>query len=149
MARRVVRVRDADLADALRAALANGAFVPADASRVIRALEGLSQDAFAARLGINAKVIKALESGRGNPRYDSLAKIADAAGLRVAFVKASGVVELLDPDVRALLISVGVGSRTARHYWQERFRRATCMNATHSRSMRSPSSCRGSHEHCS
>jgi transcriptional regulator with XRE-family HTH domain len=101
MARRAPRVRDANLADALRAALANGAFAPADASRVIRALEGLSQDAFAARLGINAKVIKALESASGNPRYDSLAKIAGAAGLRVAFVKASGVVELLDPDARA------------------------------------------------
>ena len=101
MARRAPRVRDANLADALRAALASGAFSPADASRAIRALEGLSQDAFAARLGINVKVIKALESGRGNPRYDSLAKIADAAGLRIAFVKASGVVELLDPDARA------------------------------------------------
>jgi transcriptional regulator with XRE-family HTH domain len=101
MARRASRVRDANHADALRAALANGAFAPADASRVIRALEGLSQAALAARLGINAKVIRALESGSGNPRYDSLAKIADAAGLRVAFVKASGMVELLDPDARA------------------------------------------------
>jgi hypothetical protein len=81
MVRRARRVRDSDLADALRAALANGASAPADVSRAIRALEGLSQDAFAARLGINAK--------------------ADAAGLRVAFVKASGVVELLDPDARA------------------------------------------------
>ncbi len=101
MARRARRVQDANLADALRAALANGAFVPADASRVMRALEGLSQDAFAARLGINAKVIRGLESGRGNPRYDSLVQIADAVGLRVAFVTASGVVELLDPDARA------------------------------------------------
>jgi transcriptional regulator with XRE-family HTH domain len=101
MANRAARVRDANLADSLRAALADGAFAPAEASRVIRALEGLSQDAFAARLGLNAKVIKALESGSGNPRYDSLVKIADAVGLRVAFVKASGVVDLLDPDVRA------------------------------------------------
>ena len=101
MARRARRVRDANLADALRTALANGAFAPADASRAIRALEGLSRDAFAARIGISAKVIKVLESGGGNPRYDSLAKIADAAGLRVAFVKASGVVKLLDPDARA------------------------------------------------
>lgn len=101
MARRAAKVRDANLADSLREALAHGAFAPAEASRVIRALEGLSQDAFAARLGINAKVIKALESGSGNPRYDSLAKIADAVGLRVAFVKASGAVGLLDPDVRA------------------------------------------------
>lgn len=100
MAKKAAKVRDANLADSLRAALAEGAFAPADASRVIRALKGLSQDAFAARLGINAKVIKALESGRGNPRYDSLAKIADAVGLRVAFVKAPAV-ELLDPDARA------------------------------------------------
>jgi transcriptional regulator with XRE-family HTH domain len=101
MARRVLRVRDANLADALRAVLASGAFPLAAASRVIRALEGLSQGAFAARLGINVKVIRALESGRGNPRYDSLVKIADAVGLRVAFVKTSRVVELLDPDARA------------------------------------------------
>ena len=101
MARRARRVRDANLADTLRAALANGAFAPEDASRVIRALEGLSRDAFAARLGISARVIRGLESGSGNARYDSLAKIAVAAGLRVAFVKASGVVELLDPDARA------------------------------------------------
>lgn len=100
MAKRAAKVRDANLAESLRMALAAGAFAPAEASRVIRALEGLSQDAFAARLGINAKVIKALESGSGNPRYDSLAKIADAVGLRVAFVKASAV-ELLDPDARA------------------------------------------------
>lgn len=101
MAKKAARVRDANLADCLRSALAHGAFAPAEASRVIRALEGLSQDAFAARLGINAKVIKALESGSGNPRYDSLVRIADAVGLRVAFVKASGAVELLDPDARA------------------------------------------------
>jgi transcriptional regulator with XRE-family HTH domain len=101
MAKHAAHVRDADLAGALRDALAQGAFSPTEASRVIRALEGLSQDAFAARLGINAKVIKALESGNGNPRYDSLAKIADAVGLRVAFVKASAAVELLDPDARA------------------------------------------------
>jgi transcriptional regulator with XRE-family HTH domain len=100
VAKKAARVRDVDLADSLRAALRQGAFAPAEASRVIRALDGLSQEAFAARLGINAKVIKALESGSGNPRFDSLAKIADAVGLRVAFVEAPAV-ELLDPDARA------------------------------------------------
>lgn len=101
MAKRPAKIRDPDLAGALRAALERGAFAPAEASRVIRALEGYSQEAFAARLGVNVKVIKALESGSGNPRYDSLQKIAEAFGLRVAFVQPAAAVELLDPDARA------------------------------------------------
>lgn len=101
MARKPVKVRDLDLAEALRAALDRGAFAPAEASRVIRALEGYSQEAFAAHLGVNVKVIKALESGSGNPRYDSLEKIAQAFGLRVAFVQPAAAVGLLDPDARA------------------------------------------------
>lgn len=101
MARKPVKVRDPDLAEALRTALERGAFAPAEASRVIRALEGYSQEAFAAHLGLNVKVIKALESSNGNPRYDSLEKIAQAFGLRVAFVRPAVAVELLDPDARA------------------------------------------------
>lgn len=100
MPKKAAKIQDPELADTLRAALAEGAFAPADASRVIRGLDGLSQQAFAAHLGIDEKVIKAIESGGGNPRYESLAKIADAAGLRVAFVKAPAI-ELLNPDARA------------------------------------------------
>ena len=101
MPKKPTKVRDPEHAEALRAALERGAFGPADASRVLRSLEGCSQEAFAARLGVNVKVIKALESGRGNPRYESLEKIAAAFGLRVAFVRPATVVELLDPEVRA------------------------------------------------
>jgi transcriptional regulator with XRE-family HTH domain len=101
MAKKPAKVRDPDLAEVLRMALERGAFAPAEASRVIRALEGYSQEAFAARLGVNVKVIKALESGSGNPRYDSLQKIAESFGLRVAFVQPATAVELLDPDARA------------------------------------------------
>jgi transcriptional regulator with XRE-family HTH domain len=50
---------------------------------------------------MNVKVIKALESDSGNPHYDSLAKMAAAFGLRVAFVKSGTAVELLNPDARA------------------------------------------------
>jgi transcriptional regulator with XRE-family HTH domain len=101
MARKPLRIRDADLSQALRLALRRGAFAPAEASRVIRALEGCSQDEFANRLGLNRKVIRALESGQGNLRYDSLEKIASSAGLRLAFVSPSGAVKLMDPDARA------------------------------------------------
>lgn len=100
MARRSIRVRDAERANALRMALDSGAFVPAEASRVLRALGGHSQEEFAAQLGLNVKVIKALESGSGNPRYDSLKKIAAAFGLRIAFVKPSISIELMDPGAR-------------------------------------------------
>jgi transcriptional regulator with XRE-family HTH domain len=101
MARTSPQIRDPELATALRAALERGAFSLAEACRVLRSLRGDSQEDFAAHLGLNVKVIKALESGKGNPRYDSLEKIAGAVGLRVAFVKAESAVELLDPDRRA------------------------------------------------
>lgn len=100
MAKKPSKIRDPDLVDALRMALARGAFAPSEASRVIRAIEGYSQEALAAHLGLNVKVIKALESGNGNPRYDSLQKIAEAFGLRVAFVQPAAV-ELLDSEARA------------------------------------------------
>lgn len=101
MPRKPPRVRDPELANALREALERGAFGPAEASRVLRSLEGSSQEAFAARLGVNVKVIRALESGSGNPRYASLEKVAEAFGLRVAFIGPAGEVELMDPEVRA------------------------------------------------
>lgn len=101
MARQPNRIRDAEQAQALRMALERGAFSPADASRVLRALGGHSQAEFAAEVGLNLKVIRSLESGSGNPRFDSLQKIAAAFGLRVAFVKPSLSIELMDPDARA------------------------------------------------
>jgi len=102
MARRPKRIHSPDLATALRLALDQGAFAPPEACRVIRALEGWSQENLAERLGVNVKVIKSIESGNGNPRYDSLARIAAAANLRVAFVSESQSVELMDPRERAV-----------------------------------------------
>jgi transcriptional regulator with XRE-family HTH domain len=98
--RRVSKVGN-DIAEALRLALEKGFLAPAEACKVLRSLEGCSQKDFAARLGINVKVIRALESGSGSPRYDSLGKIAEPFGLRVAFVKPSVDVEIMDPDERA------------------------------------------------
>jgi transcriptional regulator with XRE-family HTH domain len=101
MARVAQRVRDPQVAEALQSALERGWFAPSKACRVVRALGGHSQADFAAHLGVSVKVIKALESGRGNPRYASLEKIAGAMGLSVAFVKPSVSVDLLDPAERA------------------------------------------------
>src|SRR5215469_15404986 len=94
-------VRDPELAGALQSALESGAFSPRDASKALRALGGYSQKDFAARLDLNVKVIRALESGRGNPSYSSLEKIAEAVGLRLAFVKPGPAVGLLNPESRA------------------------------------------------
>jgi transcriptional regulator with XRE-family HTH domain len=94
------RIENVEIVKALVAALEQGCFAPAKACRVMRALRGQSQADFAARLGVSVKVVKALESGRGNLRFDSLQKIAAAAGLRVAFVKPSVAVDLLNPAQR-------------------------------------------------
>jgi len=101
MPRRAKRISDPELSAVLREALERGAFSPREACRVIRALKGCSQEEFASRLGLNVKVVKALESGRGNLRWDSLERIAEAADLCVAFVSSSKRIGLLDADARA------------------------------------------------
>jgi hypothetical protein len=50
---------------------------------------------------VNLKVIKALESGNGNPGFASIEKIAEAFGLAVVFVKKDTVAEILDGEARA------------------------------------------------
>jgi len=100
MARNALRIRDRNLAEGLRSALERGAFAPAEASRVIRALEGLSQQDLADRLGLSLKVIRAIESGRANPGLASLEQLAAAADLRVAFVGRSRQAELMDASDR-------------------------------------------------
>lgn len=72
-----------------------------DACRTIRAIHSVSQDEFARRIGVNRKVVKDLESGRGNPGLASLARIAQAAGLRLAFVPEQNAVERLDAAERS------------------------------------------------
>jgi transcriptional regulator with XRE-family HTH domain len=69
--------------------------------RLLRQLHGLSQVDLAAMLGVNLKVIKALESGNGNPGLASIEKIAEAFGLAVVFVKKDTVAEIFDGEARA------------------------------------------------
>ncbi|MEX1273578.1 MAG: helix-turn-helix transcriptional regulator [Gammaproteobacteria bacterium] len=95
------RVENEEVRRALSNALARGSLALPDACRAIRALEGLSQAALAARLGVDVKVIKGLEAGQGNPRLSSLERLADAFGLKVALVRPSAEVGLLDPAQRA------------------------------------------------
>lgn len=91
--------RDA-IQEALSEALQDGALGIADAVRAMRALYGLSQADFAKMSGLSVKVVKSLESGKGNPRLSSLEKLADVAGLRVAFVKPVASVGLFRPSDR-------------------------------------------------
>ena len=63
----------------LREAISMGMSLP-DACKAARAIEGLSQQAFAELVGLSPKVIKDLERGKGTPRLDSLEKIAEAGG---------------------------------------------------------------------
>ena len=83
------------------AAIAAGAFKPGVGCRVLRQLHNLSQADLAAMLGVNVKVIKALESGTGNPGFASIEKLADAFGLAVVLVKKESVADLLDGKARA------------------------------------------------
>ncbi len=101
MPKKANKVESDEARRALRNALEGGSFALADACRAIRAVEGVSQAALAARVGVDVKVVKSLESGRGNPRLSSLERIADSAGLRVAFVRRKEAVGLLDPAQRA------------------------------------------------
>jgi transcriptional regulator with XRE-family HTH domain len=85
----------------LKTALDAGAFRLGAGCRLLRQLHGLSQADLAAMLGVNLKVIKALESGNGNPGFASIEKIAEAFGLAVVFVKKDTVAEILDGEARA------------------------------------------------
>ena len=87
-------------AEFVRGLLAQGALPLPDACKAIRLIQGLSQDEFARRSGVNRKVVKDLERGQGNPRWESLQRIGRAAGYRVAFLPDEGVVRLLEPRKR-------------------------------------------------
>ena len=82
-----LRATDPKRREDLQVALEAGAFRVGAGCRLLRQLHELSQADLAAMLGVNLKVIKALESGNGNPGFASIEKIAEAFGLAVVFVK--------------------------------------------------------------
>src|SRR5258708_12582004 len=71
----------------LKAALEGGAFRLGAGCRLLRQLHGLSQADLAAMLGVNLKVIKALESGSGNPGLASIEMIPAASRLPCRFLQ--------------------------------------------------------------
>lgn len=89
MARRAPKLTDPALKSGLRRAMAAGALGLRDVCRVLRAEHGMTQLEFARVLGVGVNVIKGIESGRGNPTLDSVARIADLAGLALALVEPS------------------------------------------------------------
>jgi DNA-binding XRE family transcriptional regulator len=54
--------------------------------REMRAIAGMTQEEFAQHRGVSARVIKALELGKGNPTVATLNRIGEFFGLEVAFV---------------------------------------------------------------
>jgi len=65
----------------LKAALDAGAFRLGPGCRLLRQLHGLSQADLAAMLGVNLKVIKAIESGNGNPGSHRSRRLPRRSGL--------------------------------------------------------------------
>lgn len=100
MARKRLKISDSDVREAMAFALQQGAMAIGDACKAIRAMKGLSQEAFASSVGLSLKVIKEIESGIANPKLSSLQRLAEAADLKVVFAAPSGVVRLGDLNDR-------------------------------------------------
>lgn len=72
--------------DRLMARAARAQLALTDGLREMRAISGLTQEQFARHRGVGTRVVKALETGQGNPTVATLNRIADVFGLEVAFV---------------------------------------------------------------
>lgn len=53
----------------------------------MRKIVGMTQPKYAQLIGIAPRVLMDIERGHGNPRLDTLEKLAKPFGLRVGFVK--------------------------------------------------------------
>lgn len=116
MSKQIRKITDSALLKLFEEALAQGAVSLADASRIARAKLGLTQAAFAARAGVALKVIKQLEGGQGNPRLQSIERIAAAAGMRLGLVPHGATVRLgaIDRYVRRQTAARRAGLRAVR-----------------------------------
>jgi DNA-binding XRE family transcriptional regulator len=56
-----------------------------EAAKAMRAITGMTQPEFAAQRGVSVRVIKEIESGKGNPTVKSLNQIAQIFALEVTF----------------------------------------------------------------
>lgn len=91
MATTLKKSADKENARALRAALheavSRGEISLQNAVKQMRKVSRLTQAEFAAHRGVSTKVIKEIESGKGNPTVQTLNKIGSFFGLEVAFVR--------------------------------------------------------------
>ena len=76
-----VRVREAFYDDIHAGRLSLG-----EATRRMRKIVGMTQTEYARLIGIAPRVLMDIERGHGNPRLDTLEKLAKPFGLRVGFI---------------------------------------------------------------
>jgi DNA-binding XRE family transcriptional regulator len=67
--------------------LAAGEVTMGEAVRLMRLAVGMTQANYAKMVGVDIRVLIDVEKGQGNPRLDSLEKIAKSYGLAVSLVK--------------------------------------------------------------
>lgn len=82
---------DPDAERALRAQfyadIEAGRLTLAEAVRQMRRLSRLTQPEFAKHRGISVGALKQLEAGVGNPKIETLNKVAEIFGLEVGFIR--------------------------------------------------------------
>jgi DNA-binding XRE family transcriptional regulator len=67
--------------------LAAGELTLGEAVKLMRLAVGMTQAQYAKMVGVDIRVLIAVEKGQGNPRLDSLEKIARPYGLAVSLIK--------------------------------------------------------------
>lgn len=88
-----LRQRRAVLYEAIEA----GAVTLQHAVKEMRAISRMTQAEFAMHRGVSTKVIKEIESGKGNPTIQTLNSIGQFFGLEVAFVRTETLREKKSP----------------------------------------------------
>ena len=85
--------------------LAAGKVTLGEAVRLMRLAVGMTQVNYAKMVGVDIRVLIDVEKGQGNPRLDSLEKIARPYGLAVSLVKlaprSTGVVNGVPDEISA------------------------------------------------
>lgn len=76
-----------ELRDRFEEAIAANTLSIPEAVKSMRRLSKLTQAEFAAHRGIDVSTLKSIEYGQGNPKLETLNKIADIFGLELRFVK--------------------------------------------------------------
>ncbi|MEI6703940.1 MAG: helix-turn-helix transcriptional regulator [Deltaproteobacteria bacterium] len=66
--------------------LAGGEYTLGEAVRIMRLAAGLTQKQYATMTGVDIRVLAGIERGEGNPRLDTLEKLAQPYGFVVSFI---------------------------------------------------------------